>query len=157
MQRRLAKEKTLKKGLLLMPRNTSLPIITGWEKGVKMRGFKPLFSWTEKRRSNPMQKLQKHFKKKKYSKEKSGWNNEAQPSLLSSSVNQAEGIRLDWKGRDCSLFGSCNGSTCICKFENGPQSWFILQPKHGKQILRVGLIIINRYKEEQNLILKMIL
>ena len=139
-----------------MPRNTSLPIITGREKGVKMSGFKHFL--VELKKANPMQKLQKHLKKKKSApKKKCGWNNEAQPSLLSSSFNQAEGIRLGWKGRDCSLFGSCNGSTCICKFENGPQSWFILQPKHGKQILRVGLIIINRYKEEQNLILKMIL
>ena len=50
---RLAKEKTLKKGLLLMPRNTSLPIITGREKGVKMSGFKlqTLFSRTEKSKS----------------------------------------------------------------------------------------------------------
>lgn len=140
-----------------MPRNTSLPIITGREKGVKMRGFKPfLVELKKKKKSNPMQKLQKHLKKK-CSKEKSGWNNEAQPSLLSSSFNQAEGSRLGWKGRDCSFFGSCNGSTCICEFENGPQSWFILQPKHGKHILRVGLTITNRYKEEQNLILKMIL
>ena len=141
-----------------MPRNTSLPIITGREKGVKMRGFKPfLVELKKKKQSYAKNTKACKKKKKKCSKEKSGWNNEAQPSLLSSSVNQAEGIRLDWKGRDCSLFGSCNGSTCICKFENGPQSWFILQPKHGKQILRVGLIIINRYKEEQNLILKMIL
>lgn len=57
-----------------MPRNTSLPIITGREKGVKMRGFKPFLVELKKKkkkwRSNPMQKLQKHLKKKSAPKKK---------------------------------------------------------------------------------------
>ena len=41
-----------------MPRNTSLPIITGREKGVKMSGFKHFL--VELKKANPMQKLQNH-------------------------------------------------------------------------------------------------
>lgn len=52
-----------------MPRNTSLPIITGREKGVKMRGFKTLSSWTEKKEKKMEKqsyaKITKAFKKKK--------------------------------------------------------------------------------------------
>lgn len=33
-----------------MPRNTSLPIITGREKGVKMRGFKPFLVELKKKK-----------------------------------------------------------------------------------------------------------
>ena len=65
MQRRLAKEKTLKKGLLLMPRNTSLPIITGREKGVKMRGFKPFLVELKKKKQSYAKNTKACKKKKK--------------------------------------------------------------------------------------------
>ena len=48
-----------------MPRNTSLPI-TGREKGVKMRGFKPFLVELKKKKQS-YAKITKAFKKKKKS------------------------------------------------------------------------------------------
>lgn len=60
-------------------------------------------------------------------KKKRSWKKETQQSYLC--FKQGDSFRLSWKGRDCTLFGSCNGSTCICEFQHSPQSLFILHPQ----------------------------
>ena len=65
--KKTSKRENFKKSLLLMPRNTSLPIITGREKEVKMRGFKPFLVELKKKKQS-YAKITKAFKKKKKKK-----------------------------------------------------------------------------------------